>query len=156
MDSALEELVKLKAIAESPNADQYRVGATPASAVLKVASYGLEGEVLMAEGDLKGAIQKFSAGVALEDKNNYTEPPDWAQPMRHYLGAALLQDGQPETAENVYRRDLRWNQNNGWSLFGLHQSLIAQDKNLEAESVLQKWKEAWVSADVSLTASYIK
>ena len=156
MDSALEELAKLKAIAESPDADQYRVGATPASAVLKVASYGLEGEVLMAKGDLKGAIQKFSAGVALEDKNNYTEPPDWAQPMRHYLGAALLQDGQPETAEIVYRRDLRWNQNNGWSLFGLHQSLIAQDKNLEAERVLQKWKEAWVSADVSLTASYIK
>ena len=156
MDSAFEELVKLKEIAESPDADKYRVGATPASAVLKVASYGLEGEVLMAKGDLKGAIQKFYAGVALEDKNNYTEPPDWAQPMRHYLGAALLQDGQPETAEIIYIRDLRWNQNNGWSLFGLHQSLIAQNKNEEAERVLQKWKEAWISADVSLTASYIK
>ena len=73
-----------------------------------------------------------------------------------YLGAALLQDGQPEKAENVYRRDLRWNQNNGWSLFGLHQSLIAQNKDLEAELVLEQWKETWVSADVSLNASYIK
>ena len=40
--------------------------------------------------------------------------------MRHYLGAALLKDEQPAAAEAVYRRDLRWNQNNGWALYGLH------------------------------------
>ena len=80
----------------------------------------------MASGDLPGAINAFRAGVAIEDQNNYTEPPDWAQPMRHYLGAALLLAGQAEQAEAVYRRDLRWNQNNGWSLVGLRQALIAK------------------------------
>ena len=35
--------------------------------------------------------------------------------MRHYLGAALLKAAQPAAAEAVYRRDLRWNQNNGWA-----------------------------------------
>ena len=115
---AEKQLERLKAIANAPNADEYRVGATPASAVLKLASYGLEGEFLMASGDLPGAINAFRAGVAIEDQNNYTEPPDWAQPMRHYLGAALLLAGQAEQAEAVYRRDLRWNQNNGWSLVG--------------------------------------
>ena len=42
---AEKQLERLKAIANAPNADEYRVGATPASAVLKhdQASYGLEG-----------------------------------------------------------------------------------------------------------------
>ena len=156
MDAALQELAKLKTIAEAPNADEYRVGATPASAVLQLAAFGLEGEVLMAQDDLSGAIEAFRAGVAIEDQNNYTEPPDWAQPMRHYLGVALLKAGQPEAAEAVYRRDLRWNQNNGWSLFGLHQALAAQNKQSEASQVFNQWQEAWAEADVTLTASHLK
>ncbi len=156
MDSAIKELNKLKKLVNSPDADQYRVGATPASAVLRLASFGLEGEILMAKGDLNGAIKAFSSGVEIEDQNNYTEPPDWAQPMRHYLGAALLKDNQASRAESVYRRDLKWNQNNGWSLLGLHQALIAQNKNEEAEEVYKSWEKAWVSADVELTASYVK
>ena len=107
----------------------------------------------MAQGDLSGAIEAFRAGVAIEDQNNYTEPPDWAQPMRHYLGAALLKSDQPEAAEVVYRRDLRWNQNNGWSLFGLHQALVAQNKQLEASKVFKQWQKAWAAADITLTAS---
>ena len=155
IDAAFQELVNLKTIAEAPNADEYRVGATPASAVLRLAAFGLEGEVLMAQGDLSGAIEAFRAGVAIEDQNNYTEPPDWAQPMRHYLGAALLKSDQPEAAEVVYRRDLRWNQNNGWSLFGLHQALVAQNKQREASKVFKQWQKAWAAADVSLTGSYL-
>ena len=74
LSAATSELKKLKAIANAPNADEYRVGATPASAVLKLAALGLEGEVLMAQGDVQGAIRAFRAGVAIEDQNNYTEP----------------------------------------------------------------------------------
>ena len=155
MNAALQQLAKLKTIAEAPNADEYRVGATPASAVLKLAAFGLEGETLMAQGDLSGAIEAFRAGVGIENQNNYTEPPDWAQPMRHYLGAALLKAGQPEEAEAVYRRDLRWNQNNGWSLFGLHQALVAQNKQREASKVFNQWQKAWAAADVTLTASHL-
>ena len=155
MEAASQELVNLKMIAEAPNADEYRVGATPASAVLRLAAFGLEGEVLMAKGNLSGAIEAFRLGVAIEDQNNYTEPPDWAQPMRHYLGAALLKSGQPEEAEVVYRRDLRWNQNNGWSLFGLYQALVAQNKQREASKVFNQWQKAWAAADATLTASHL-
>ena len=153
--AALEELAKLKTNAKSPNADNYRIGATPASAVLQLAAFGLEGETLTAQGDLSSAIEAFRAGVAIEDQNNYTEPPDWAQPMRHYLGAALLNADEPEAAEAVYRRDLQWNQNNGWSLFGLHQALTAQNKQGEASQVFKLWQQAWASADVTLTASHL-
>ena len=155
LSAARNELGKLQTIANAPNADEYRVGATPASAVLKLAAFGLEGEVLMAQGDVQGAIRVFQAGVAIEDQNNYTEPPDWAQPMRHYLGAALLKAAQPAAAEAVYRRDLRWNQNNGWALFGLHQALVAQGKSSEAEQIYGEWQTAWTYADIELTASHL-
>ena len=70
--AAEKALDRLRAIADAPNADEYRVGATPASAVLKLASHGLEGELLMASGDLPGAIDAFLAGVVIEDQNNYS------------------------------------------------------------------------------------
>ena len=64
-----------------------------------------------------------------------------------------LKSDQPEAAEVVYRRDLRWNQNNGWSLFGLHQALVAQNKQREASKVFKQWQKAWAAADITLTAS---
>ena len=155
IEEARQELANLKEIADAPNANKYKVGATPASAVLQLAAFGLEGETLMAQGDLPGAISAFRKGVEIEDENNYTEPPDWAQPMRHYLGAALLKAGLLEEAEAVYRRDLRWNQNNGWSLFGLYQVLTAQNKQPEANQIFKQWQAAWSSADVTLTASHL-
>ncbi len=151
MAGAKRQLAALREIAESPDADQYRVGATPASAVLVLASLGLEGEVMQAEGNLDGAISAFEEGVALEDLNNYTEPPDWAQPMRHYLGAALMEAERYAEAEAVYSRDLRWNQNNGWSLLGLTQALRAQGKN--ADDVEAEYKKAWQRADIVIHRS---
>ena len=155
LSQAQIELSKLKKIANSPNADQYRVGATPASSVLKVAAYGLEGETYMAKGEYSKAVASFKKGVEIEDLNNYTEPPDWAQPMRHYLGAALLKSNKPEEAEIVYRRDLRWNQNNGWSLFGLYQSLKMQGKASESEEIYKKWTESWKLSDIDIQASHL-
>jgi tetratricopeptide (TPR) repeat protein len=109
----------------------------------------------MAQGDLDGAISAFEKGVALEDTNNYTEPPDWPQSMRLYLGAALLKAGRAADAEAVFRRDLRWHQNNGWSLFGLTQALEAQGKSAEAASTRKAWAEVWSYADVTLDAPAI-
>lgn len=153
LEKARIESSKLSTLANAPNADEYRVGATPASAVLKLAALGLEGEIKQASGDMDGAIEAFKAAVAIEDQNNYTEPPDWAQPVRHYLGAALIAANRPEEAEAVYRRDLRWNQNNGWSLYGLQQSLTMQGKSEEAEKVNAQFAAAWANADVTLTQS---
>ena len=154
MASAEAQLARLREIMSAPGADDYRAGPTPVSSILKLANLGLAGEVKRAQGDLEGAIKDFETAVALEDLNNYTEPPDWAQPIRHYLGATLLEAGRPEEAEAVYRRDLRWNHNNGWSLFGLQQALAAQDRNAEAEQVENEFIKAWGYADVTLTGSH--
>jgi len=153
IDRAEAELVKLETIANAPNADEFRVGASPVSAVLKLASLGLVGEIQQAQGNYDAAITAFEAGVAIEDQNNYTEPPDWAQPMRHYLGAVLLEAGRAVDAEAVYRRDLRWNQNNGWSLFGLYQALDMQGKQGEAQEAYAEYEASWQNSDVMLARS---
>ena len=73
--------------------------------------------------------------------------------MRQALGAVLLQAGRAREAEQVYRDDLARNPNNGWSLFGLAQSLRAQGKTAEARQVDASFQKAWAKADVKLTAS---
>ena len=67
--------------------------------------------------------------------------------MRHYLGAALLEAGDAEEAERVHRRDTELNRNDGWALFGLWQSLQAQDKAAEADEVFGVYEQAWQHAD---------
>lgn len=153
VEKAEAELAKLEKVANAPNADEVRVGASPASAILKQATYGLTGEIEQAKGNYDAAIAAFSAGVAIEDQNSYTEPPDWAQPMRHYLGAVMLEAGRGADAEAVYRRDLRWNQNNGWSLFGLYQALAMQGKEDEAKVAYADYQAAWQNSDVMLARS---
>jgi cytochrome c-type biogenesis protein CcmH/NrfG len=74
-------------------------------------------------------------------------------PMRHGLGAALLAAGDAAGAEKVYREDLKRNPANGWALFGLAQSLTAQDKKEAAAEVKRQFEMAWIRADVKITSS---
>ena len=63
----------------------------------------------------------------------------------------LLQCGRADTAEVVFREDLRRNPDNGWALFGLAQALRAQgraDADVEAQ-----FRTAWRDADVQLTSA---
>ncbi|HKQ36205.1 MAG TPA: hypothetical protein VJT11_12940, partial [Nitrospiraceae bacterium] len=89
----------------------------------------------------------------IEDGGLYFEPPKWYYPIRHSLGAALIQAGQHAEAERVYREDLRRFPENGWSLFGLSQTLRAQGKNTDAGATDVRFRRAWADTDVTLTAS---
>ncbi|HRP88361.1 MAG TPA: hypothetical protein PLS34_12710, partial [Gammaproteobacteria bacterium] len=91
--------------------------------------------------------------VVIEDALPYDEPPGWHMPVRHSLGAVLLDAGRPAEAEAVYREELRRNPENGWSLFGLTQSLLAQDDAAAAEAAGRRFERAWANADVELSAS---
>jgi tetratricopeptide (TPR) repeat protein len=155
LDHAQQELSNIQRIAQSPDVSVNRAGATATAELLALAAHALDGEIKLAEGDLAGAIVAFEKGVALEDTNNYTEPPDWPQSMRLYLGNALLVAGRFEEAEAVFRKDLRWHQNNGWSLFGLMKALEAQDKKNEAKVIQKQWSSVWSHADVQLTSPVI-
>jgi tetratricopeptide (TPR) repeat protein len=121
--------------------------------LLKIAERLLAGDIAIRRQRYPEAISYFKEAVKLEDALPYTEPPFWPLPVRHYLGAALLLAGQPGEAEAVYRVDLVKNPHNGWALFGLSQSLRAQQKGSEAEAVVEQFKTAWAHADVTLAAS---
>ena len=155
LDRAKQELSNIQRIAQSPDVSVNRAGATATAELLALAAHALDGEIKLAEGDLTGAIAAFEKGVALEDTNNYTEPPDWPQSMRLYLGNALMVAGRFDEAEAVFRKDLRWHQNNGWSLFGLMKALAAQNKKNEAKVIQKQWSSVWSHADVQLTAPVI-
>ena len=148
---AQAQLAEINRIAASEDVSVNRAGATATAELLALAAHALEGEIQMVSGDLAGAIASFEKGVALEDTNNYTEPPDWPQSMRLYLGAALLRAERFEDAETVFRQDLRWHQNNGWSLYGLMQSLEAQGKTQEAKVIQNQWLSVWANADIELS-----
>jgi tetratricopeptide (TPR) repeat protein len=124
-----------------------------ADSVLKVATSVLEGEWAAAQGQYDTAIARLDQAVRYHDNLVYTEPDDWHQPVRHVLGAVLLDAGRPAEAEAVYWEDLRRNPKNGWSLFGLTKALHAQNKHDQAKLVEADFKKAWADADVTLTAS---
>jgi predicted Zn-dependent protease len=113
----------------------------------------LGGEIAAKAGDVGSAERLLRAAVAEQDTHWFTEPPPWYFPVRQTLGAVLLQAGRAADAEVVYREDLKRNPGNGWSLFGLAQSLRAQGKTAEAARVEASFRTAWAQADVTLTAS---
>jgi len=124
-----------------------------ATNMLQLAANVLAGEIAAKAGDVATADRLLRAAVAEQDTHWFTEPPPWYFPVRQALGAVLLQAGRASDAEQVYREDLRRNPGNGWSLFGLAQSLKAQGKTAEAAQVDESFRKAWANADVTLTAS---
>jgi len=124
-----------------------------ANNVLQLAGNVLAGEIAAKSGDIGTADRLLRAAVAEQDTHWFTEPPPWYFPVRQSLGAVLLQAGRAADAEAVYREDLKQNPENGWSLFGLAQSLRAQGKTAEASQVEARFQKAWAQADVKLTAS---
>ncbi|HLG38286.1 MAG TPA: hypothetical protein VI461_01420, partial [Chitinophagaceae bacterium] len=83
----------------------------------------------------------------------YNEPRDWLLSPKHYLGNALLKAGKWKEAEQVFLNDLRYNNENGWALYGLYQSLINQKKKAEADKTLARFKRAFEKADIKLHSS---
>lgn len=123
----------------------------PAEQLLGITGYILEGEIYRAEGNMEASISTLTKAVALEDSMQYDEPEPLPFDSRHWLGAALLEDGQYEKAEEVYRTELEDHPNNGWSHFGLIEALEAQGKS--SEEVKKQFEESWGRSDYWIRAS---
>ncbi len=118
--------------------------------LLRIAASELQGEIAARQGHWDQAIDRLRDAVATEDSLGYIEPPWSYAPVRHRLGAALLKAGRPTDAEVIYRQDLARHPHNGWSLYGLAQSLRQQGKDAAADSAQAEFKTAWAQADVDL------
>ena len=123
-------------------------------ALLGVAIPMVEGEILLAEGKIDTGIEQLRAAIQKEDALKYDEPPGWLIPVRHSLGAVLMKQQRFAEAEQVYRDDLARLPENGWSLFGLAESLRKQKKNADEVAQTQaKFKKVWAKADLTITSS---
>jgi tetratricopeptide (TPR) repeat protein len=123
-------------------------------ALLAVAMPMVEGEILIAEGKIDSGIEQLRAAIEKEDALKYDEPPGWMIPVRHSLGAVLMKQQRFAEAEQVYRDDLKRVPENGWSLFGLVESLRKQKKNADEVAQTQaKFKKIWAKADLTITTS---
>ncbi|HEU0098133.1 MAG TPA: hypothetical protein VFQ67_05085 [Allosphingosinicella sp.] len=126
-------------------------GQNAARPLYEIGALKAKARIAMAEGRRDAAFAALREAVAKEDRLAYNEPSDEFFPVRHLLGAALLDSNRPAEAEAVYREDLKRNPANGWALHGLAKALEAQGKKAEAEKA--RFAEAWRNADTPLTAS---
>lgn len=123
------------------------------SDLAQIASKVLAAGVVSQKNDFNKAISLLNEAVAIEDRLNYNEPPDWFFSVRHYLGAVLLKAGKYSDAEKVYREDLIVWPKNGYALIGLYNSLLKQKKETEALKVKTAFDTAWQYADFKIVAS---
>jgi len=129
-------------------------GNNTAADLLALAGRMTEGEILVREGKLDAGIAELREAIKLEDALKYDEPPAWLIPIRHSLGAVLMNNSRYAEAEEVYRQDLKKLPGNGWSLYGLAESLRAQEKNAEeAKAAQAKFNKLWANADTKITSS---
>jgi tetratricopeptide (TPR) repeat protein len=121
--------------------------------LLEIASLVLAARIDGAQGNWAKGVPSLEAAVTLQDALPYTEPPPWYFPTREALGDVLLRSGRPAEAEVVFRKQLEKTPRNGWSLFGLAESLRAQGK--DTRKVQSQFDEAWAHADVKLEAAVL-
>jgi tetratricopeptide (TPR) repeat protein len=130
--------------------------------LLAVAEEMLAGEIAYRRGAHDAAFARLRAAVALDDDLPYDEPWGWMQPVRHALGALLLEQGRTEEAEAVYREDLglagalpraQIHPDNLWALRGLLDCLERRGETVEASLIRQRLAFAAARADLPVSVS---
>jgi tetratricopeptide (TPR) repeat protein len=134
----------------------------PCVQLLAVAEETLTGEIAYRRGEYDAAFTHLRAAIALEDALPYDEPWGWMQPIRHALGALLLEQGRAAEAEIVYREDLglggslpraQIHPDNLWALRGLLNCLQRRGEVAEAALIRQRVDFAAARANQPVSVS---
>jgi hypothetical protein len=147
------ELRALSTAREEMETNIHYVGFATAGTLMTIAEEIVRGEFAYRDGNTLAGLAHLERAVRLEDSLRYAEPPDWYFPVRHFLGAMLLDAGRPNEAEVVYAADLRKNPENGYSLYGLKSALEQQGKSEDARVVAERFNRAWTASTHRLTSS---
>ena len=135
---------------------------SPCQSLLAIGEEMLEGEIAYRKGKHDAAFAHLRAAIALEDDLPYDEPWGWMQPIRHALGALLLEQGRAGEAEAVYREDLglggtlpraQIHPDNIWALRGLLTCLDQRGETAEAAQIRQRLDFAVARADADVAVS---
>jgi tetratricopeptide (TPR) repeat protein len=125
---------------------------SPAFEGATVAEQLLKGAIASGESENEAALKAFKHAVERESNMVYTEPRDWMLNPRHFLGEELLKQKKWTEAVKVFNDDLQVNNDNGWSLYGLHLALKNSNKKTDAARVLVKYQKAFRETDLSRPA----
>ncbi|MEL7108235.1 MAG: hypothetical protein AAGL99_03125 [Pseudomonadota bacterium] len=148
MAAAQTEMAALSALKTEAGFDDYdALYLTPLAGVHSVASLTLEGRMLAASGDLKGAIDRLESAAAAEAALPYFEPTWWYYPTRQTLGLYLLQDGQYDRAEREFFKTLIKAPNNAYALFGLAETYRAKGNARSEAYARELFDEAWMGSE---------
>ena len=150
-----EAEAELKAFRETYAAvpESRLIGNNTVRKVLEVGLPMAEGEYEYRRGNHAKAFRLLALAVQRDDSLRYDEPWGWMMPVRHSLGALLLEQGRITEAEKVYRDDLAIHPNNGWALNGLAECLHRTGRHDEAEETDERFQAAWSRSDITLKAS---
>ena len=149
-EAAEREATLLDQLAESDAVKAVDSPIFPSNQVLMVARHLAHAGVRGARGDNEAMIAKLRAAVDAEHALPYMEPAYWIYPTRQTLAGALLRLGRAVEDEAEFRKDLEEFPRNGWSLYGLAQSLRKQGKPDAAAMVEREFATAWAGADTRL------
>ncbi len=126
---------------------------SPAIEGARIAEQTLLGAIHFDRKLYDGAIRHFRKADSIESKMVYNEPRDWILNPKHYLGAAYLGKGDAVQAEKTFRKDLLYNNENGWALYGLYQTLLVQKRNREARKTEIRFRKAFKDSDTRIGSS---
>ena len=153
---AQEELDAIATLKKDPELETLVATANNASIHSANIAYEIvAGELAAAIGEISTAISHLKKAVEFEDALTYTEPAAWHIPTRQNLGAVLMNVGNFEAAEKIFKEDLDILRQNGWSLMGLYNSLKAQGKLKEAQVIKAEFDKAWQHADIDIVTSVL-
>lgn len=146
---------EMKALDEACDAvpESRTLGNNPVSVLLEIGRRMAEGELEYRRGNYDRAFALLREAVDRDVALKYDEPWGWMQPVRHALGALLLEQGQIKEAESVYLADLELHPENGWALHGLSECQMRSGRAEEAKLTEAKFHQRWTRADIAIQSS---
>ncbi|WP_339708643.1 hypothetical protein [uncultured Kriegella sp.] len=151
---SLSKLDKLKSNETLKEVTIWDINST--SDLVNIAQKVLLGEIMAEEGKFAAGIAVLQEAVALEDRLNYNEPPDWFFSVRHHLGAVQIEAGLYTDAIQTYHKDLERLPKNGWAQHGLKLAYEKLNDHEKAAQMKLLLKKSWATADIEISGSRIK
>jgi tetratricopeptide (TPR) repeat protein len=152
VEEASAEFDSLK-VAYTRVPDSRLIGNNPGKTVLDIGLNMAEGELEYRKKNYAVAFDHLRKAVQKDDSLKYDEPWGWMMPVRHALGALLLEQELYNEAEEVYKEDLALHPYNGWALKGLSTIYHKKGNHEEAMKTDALFSQAWSSSDIALKTS---
>jgi tetratricopeptide (TPR) repeat protein len=153
-DSAEKEKSEIENLMDNPSLTIPIKPFSPPIEGVKCARDLLSGFIHYKQNKLAEAIIYFNQAAETERNMTYNEPRDWLLSPKQWLGTALMTAGRWSEAQKAFEKDLLVNNNNVWSLYGLHQSLTRQNKQSKAANVKAQFLKASSKSDVKMETMF--